>query len=287
MALLVTIIIWASYLVVVRAAVTTSLGPIDVGLLRSLPAALIFLPFTLRHGLKPSGATAADVIAIGVIGGGVFILCLAHGLRFAPAADAGIFTPSMLPVCVALLSVAFLSVRYAGIQVGGLVLILVGAAAVGGFAAFVQAEDGVWRGHVLFLCASMSWAIYTVGYRRSALSPLAAAAIMATVPAIGFGVCALIWGTDLHRIDRSVLILQLSQGIAAGVIANFTYLYAIKNLGAQIPAASAALVPVLAGLGAWVFLDETLSPAKGLAMGVTCVGVVLASGLVRQRKRVG
>ena len=278
--------IWASYLVVVRAAVTTSLGPVDVGLLRALPAALVFLPVTLKHGLRPAGASNLDLVTIGVVGGGMFILFLATGLKFAPAADAGIFTPSMLPVCVAFLSIAFLSVRYTRAQVLGLALILVGAAAVGGLTAFSQADPGAWRGHILFLFASMSWAIYTLGFRQSSLPPLPAAAIMATIPAIGFVGCALVIGTDLHRIERPVLVLQLVQGIAAGVIANFTFLYAIKHLGAKIPAASAALVPVLAGIGAWMFLGEALALIKGVAMGVTCVGVVLASGLLGQKESV-
>ena len=203
-ALFVTIVIWASYLVVVRAAVTTSLGPVDVGLLRALPAALVFLPVTLKHGLRPTGATNRDLVTIGVVGGGLFILFLATGLQFAPAADAGIFTPSMLPVCVALLSVLFLSVAYSAAQVLGLALILAGAAAVGGLTAFSQADAGAWRGHILFLCASMSWAIYTLGFRQSSLSPLPAAAIMATIPALGFLACALVIGTDLHRIERTL-----------------------------------------------------------------------------------
>jgi len=58
-----------------------------------------------------------------------------------------------------------------------------------------------------------------------------------------------------------------------------TFLYAVTRLGTVIPAASAALVPVLAALGGWLFLGEALGPMKILGIGVVMAGILLASGV--------
>ena len=63
-ALVVTILIWGSYLVSTRAAMTQNLGAFDVGFLRSFPAAIAMLPFILQRGLKPKGASWLDVAII-------------------------------------------------------------------------------------------------------------------------------------------------------------------------------------------------------------------------------
>ena len=283
LALLVTVLIWASYLVVVRAAVTGDLSPADVGLLRTAPAALAFLPYTLRHGLRPSGAGIPDVFWIGIIGGGAFIVLLSTGLTFAPTADGGVFTPTILPVWVAILAVLLAQQRYHVTQIIGLATILAGAAIFGGATAIFEAQAGAWRGHLLFILASLSWAIYTFRFRQSGLSPVAGTAIMATIPAMLFVVWIMVQGTSIHQLPPEVLALQLGQGLAAGLIANFTFFYAIQHLGPSIPAASAALVPVLAAIGAWLFLGEPISTVKAIGMAIAACGVVLASGLVSRR----
>jgi len=106
-ALAITVVIWAGYLVVTRAAMNADLGPVDVGLLRSVPAAILMLPYLIRHGPLPPGTRAIDVFGIGILGGTAFIFCLSIGLDFAPVADSGIFAPSMLPVFIALFGFLF------------------------------------------------------------------------------------------------------------------------------------------------------------------------------------
>lgn len=285
LALCLTVLIWASYLVVVRAAMTSRLSPIDMGLLRTLPAALFLLPYTLRAGLLPDGAKPRDGILIGLVGGGLFIFCLSLGLRYAPASDSGVFTPSMLPVFVGLLAFIFLGRRLTRMQLAGLACIIVGATLTGGASA-PEADQPVRVGHLLFLCASLSWATFTVRFKASGLSPKAATSILATWPAIAFVLAALIFGTGLFDVSASVFALQLSQGIAAGLIANFTFMYAVHKLGPHIPAASAALVPILAAIGAALVLDEPITPSKATGIAVVVFGVILASGVLARRQRV-
>lgn len=278
-ALVVTVIIWAGYLVIVRHGVGHKLSPNDMGLLRSAPAALLFLPFTLRHGLFPAGASWADIAAIGGMGGTVFVFFLASGMGFAPVADSGVFAPSMLPFFVAILGFMIFGATYSRLQISGLILILVGALAIGGATAIAASDDGRWIGHLLFLAASASWAIYTLRFRASGLPAVAGAAVLVTWSALAFLALAPFLGTALHTLPRDVLILQVVSGIAAGVVANFTFLTAVEKLGAAIPAASAALVPVIAAIGAWVFLGEDIAASQAAGIAVAATGVALASGL--------
>jgi drug/metabolite transporter (DMT)-like permease len=281
-ALALTVLIWGSYLVSTRAAMTQSLSAIDVGVLRSVPAALFLLPFILKRGLKPKGATWIDILLIGGGGGTIFTLLLASGFRFAPAADGGLFTPSMLPVFVAILSILMLGRRYAAIQYFGIAMILIGALAVGGFEAISNTASGAWRGHLLFLTASLCWSAYTLRFGLSPLGTIDGAVILLGWSGIAFASCALIFGTHLTSIPTPILILQLFQGFMAGLVANFTFLYAVRTLGSAIPAAGAALVPVIAAIGGWMFLGEHLSVLKWTGIVIVACGVALASGVLKR-----
>nr|WP_325251703.1 DMT family transporter [Amylibacter sp.] len=283
-ALAATIFVWGSYLVSTRAAMTQHLSPIDIGFLRSVPAAIAILPFILRRGLKPKTANWMDILIIGGGGGTLFTVLLASGFRFAPTVDGGLFTPSMLPVFVAILTIAFLGRAYAGIQYFGILLILVGALAVGGYEAISNTGSGAWRGHLLFLTGSCCWAAYTVRFNISAMDPIDGAIVILGWSALAFIFAAILFGTSLHQIPKNILALQVFQGFMAGFVANFTFLYAVRTLGSAIPAAAAAMVPVIAAIGGWIFLDEPITPLKWLGILIVAGGVALASGIIKARK---
>ena len=285
LALIATLIIWAGYLIVTRAAMSANLGPIDVGLLRSLPAALILIPFTLRHGLLPEGASFRDVFAIAILGGTAFIILLSLGLRHAPVADSGIFTPSILPVWMAILGFALFGETRSRSQLTGIALIVFGALAIGGLEALSTTETGTWRGHIMFLIASSFWAIYTLVFGRSHMTALGGTALMVTWASILFLLMLPFTELRLFTLSAPMLTLQVTQGIASGLIANLTFLYAVRRLGHVIPSASAAAVPILAALGGWLFLGETLSASKAIGIMIVALGILLASGIVDYRRR--
>ncbi len=282
-ALVLTILIWGSYLVSTRAAMTQNLGAFDVGFLRSFPAAVAMLPFILKRGLKPKGASWIDVAIIGGLGGTLFTILLASGFRFAPAVDGGLFTPSMLPVFVAIITICFFGSSYRALQFLGIALVLIGALAVGGYEAISNAQSGAWRGHLLFLTASCCWATYTVRFNWAALDPVDGAILLLGWSAIAFAICLLVFGTTLTSLSAPILTVQLFQGFMAGFVANFTYLYAIRALGSAIAAAAAALVPTVGAIGGWIFLDEPITTAKWIGIGIVAVGVALASGALLRK----
>ena len=277
-ALVFTILVWAGYLVAARATVKGAFTPFELGVLRFLPGAVLFTPVLLRNGLRPRGTGWREVILIAGFGGVAFVTLLTTGLRFAPVADSGVFTPAMLPVFVALLSLIVWGERTTGLKLLGLGLILAGALAVGGWEALGRG-GGAWRGHLLFLAASVTWAIYTLAYRRSGLGAIESAALMCFWSALVFVVLALATGADFLRNGWQVLLVQGTlQGLFSGFLATITYFFAITRLGAPTAAAFAALVPGLAALQGWFFLGEPVGPVRLAGLAVVTLGVLLASG---------
>ncbi|MEM9230285.1 MAG: DMT family transporter [Pseudomonadota bacterium] len=286
-ALVLTVAIWASFLVVTRSAVKGQLGALEVGIIRFGTGAVLFLPVLLRDGLVPRGVPLRDVLVIAGFGGVLFILLLASGLSYAPVADSGVFTPSMLPFYVAVLSYLLLGERFTRLRLLGFTLIVLGALTVGFWEIWGAGTPGVWRGHLLFTAASLSWAIYTVVYRRSGLSAAQGGAILCGWSALILGALGLVVGLDFGNAPVTVLLNQVFfQGVLSGFVATFTYFYAVNYYGASRTAAAAALVPVLAAAGGWVFLGEAIGPVKAAGILVVSLGVALASGALALRKSV-
>lgn len=280
-ALVVTITIWASFLVVTRSAMTARVGITEVGLLRFGIGSLLFAPVLLRAGPIPKGCGWRELLLIPICGGFGFILFLSFGLQRAPVADSGIFTPSMLPFYVAILSYFFLGERFDRTRIAGLALIATGALAVGGWEAISNAGDGRWLGHLAFSAASLSWAVYTIIFRKSGLPVAEGAAMMCFWSALAFAVSALFTGTDFAAIPTETLLVQgFFQGVLSGFVATFTFFYAVARIGAARTAAFAALVPVLAAIGGWAFLGEPIGWAKATGIVIVATGVALASGVL-------
>lgn len=284
-AIALTVAIWGGYMVLARALAREAMGPADLGLLRFAPAALLFAPVWLRFGLKPKRIRWRDALTVGILGGFSLVTFLTLGLTYAPVADGGVFAPSMLPFFVALLSFYLLGERFSRIRLIGLGLILVGALAVGGWEAVAQSGSGTWRGHLMLLVAAFGWAVYSVVFRRSGMTAVEAAAIIALYATIGFGIWAALFGTSLGTQSTEFLISQMVlQGVLTGFVAAFTYGFAVTQLGPSRSAACAALVPVITAFGGLFLLDEPIGAVKGLGIAVTTCGVLLASGALGARR---
>lgn len=283
-AILTTVVCWAVFLVSMRAAMLSPLGVAEIGVIRFVTSALIFLPVLLRSGPVPGAVPLWQAIVIGTLGGGFFLTVMAFGASYAPAADAGVFAPSTLPVFVAILSAIILGEKFTGFRYAGLALVLIGAAAVGGWEAVANAEEGAWRGHALFLCASFGWAVYTVVFRQSGMSALEAAAMISFWSALSFIVWGVVAGLDYSGVGWGEILWQMfAQGVLAGAVALFGYGFAAQAIGPSQAAAFAALTPILTAVGAATFLGESITAWKWLGIIVVATGVVLASGVLDRK----
>ena len=151
---LLTVTIWACWLVGTRYAVRSSLLPHDIAVLRFIVPAVVLAPYWLRAGLRPSGAPWFTIPYI-VCGAGLpFYIAVASGLQLAPAAHGGMLLPGTMPVFVALIAFGLFGDKFGWRRGTGFLLIAVGGAGIGGWSIISDNIEGAWRGHLMFICAA-------------------------------------------------------------------------------------------------------------------------------------
>jgi drug/metabolite transporter (DMT)-like permease len=280
-----TMLIWASFLIVTRAAVGDRLGPVDVGLLRFLTATVVLAPVLWTHGVIPGNARPKHILTVALLGGFGFVTLLAAGMQYAPVADSVVFAPSMLPLYVAVLSVVLMGERFSRLRLIGFALILGGAVGIGGWEIISSSGSGTWRGHLLFTTGAFVWAVFTINYRQMGVGALPGAAFVCFWSALAFLALVPFAQVSILQIPTTTLTFHIvMQGTVSGVISTITYAYALQHIPASRVAACAALVPPIAAIGGWVFLAEPVTLFKGVGIAVVACGVALASGAIGSKR---
>jgi drug/metabolite transporter (DMT)-like permease len=209
---------------------------------------------------------------------------VSKGLEFAPASDGGALAPGMLPFWAALAAYALAREIPGPRRRIGLAMILTGAVVVSLWPILGGARDGAWRGHLMFLTGSGLWAIYSVIFRQSGLTPMHGLVI------------GLFWGTltitPLLLLSGNVsfattnwgdiAVMMVIQSLIIGILAMVLFSYAVRLLGAAESSAFGALTPILALLGGVMFLGESVGPLKVFGVVLVAAGVFLASGILRK-----
>jgi drug/metabolite transporter (DMT)-like permease len=285
-AAIITIFIWTAFVVVGRASAKMTLAPLDMVFIRLIGASLVVLPWSLylayRHravdatqhrtssllGLSP--LPLRQTLMLGFFGGLLFSPLAYTAFLYAPAAHGAVLMPGTLPLSTALFAMLILNERFTQQRALGLMLIACGGLMVGG-ASLLKAFDGgdVWKGDVLFICASSTWAMYSVLARKFKVDPVHATiaftvfAVLCFVPLYGVLVYAqaLPFGLVSHLTDAprlEILLQLLMQGVGSGVIGNIGFTLMLKHFGPVRTTMMTALVPSLASLAAVFLLGEPL-----------------------------
>ena len=282
---LITVFIWAIFIVATRFSLTTNFTVEEVLFLRLVPSTLIMAPFMIKYDLIPRGLSwlKAGMLMIGA--SAIFPYIVSSGLSFAPASDGGVLAPGMLPFWTALAAFLILGEKLDQVRRTGLFIILVGALMVGLWQIIFNSDEGVWRGHLLFLIGSGLFAIYSVIFRQSGLTPLHGLLI------------GLFWGTlfitpillltgrvnfsDVSSFDIGITIFI--QSLIIGILATVLFNYGVRLIGASEMGAFGALTPILAMLGGILFLNESVPGIKMAGIFFVAIGVFLSSGIVKQK----
>ena len=279
-----TVIIWAGFMLVTRFAVQGSFTVEEILVLRLIPSTIVMIPWMWRLGVLPYGLSWPRAAMLMVGASAVFPYIISKGLAYAPASDGGALAPGMLPFWAALAAYALAGEIPGPRRRIGLVMILAGAMVVSLWSILSGVTDGAWRGHLMFLTGSGLWAIYSVIFRQSGLTPMHGLVI------------GLFWGTltiiPLLLLTGNVSfatanwgdigIMVVIQGFIIGILATLSFSYAVKLLGAAESAAFGALTPVLTLLGGVIFLSESVGLLKVFGVILVAVGVFLASGILRK-----
>jgi drug/metabolite transporter (DMT)-like permease len=271
--------IWATFIVVSRLGVRTSLTPWDVAAIRFAVAGLLLAPYLARKGLALDRLGWLGVAAVAVGCGAPMVLLVNAGLLFAPAAHGGALFPGVMPLMVAILAAAILGEAFTPRKNAGLILIVLGAVGiVWGSGGTIGTRQNI--GDLLFLCAGLAWACYTVAMRWARLEGLHAAAIAAGASlAVYIPIYAIVARGSVFDAPILDLVLQaVVQGILTAIVALLLYGRMVGLLGATSGAAFVALTPATTAVLSVPVLGEWPSLIDWIAITLISVGVYLGSG---------
>ncbi|HVE54703.1 MAG TPA: DMT family transporter [Ramlibacter sp.] len=274
-------LIGAVWQVASRHGVSTTLGPLEIAWLRYVLPGVVLLPVLLVSSTRPR-LPATQVLLLVATGGLPFGLLVLAGLRLAPAAPLGVFLAGALPLFAALAARAWLHEAIGARRWCGLAVVATGIAAMAS-GSWAASALGHWRGDLLFVAASLAWAIHTIVLRRTGVTAWQGAAVvncgsgLLLLLALPFFPPVLL----LHAPPHDVLLQAACQGVLAGLLGLAAYVAAVRLLGASRAALSAAAVPVLTLAGAAVWLGEHPDAVTLAAATLVAAGIGLAASARR------
>lgn len=253
-----TVAVWSGFILVSRLGGKSPLTAWDVTALRFGTAALILLPVWLWR--RPRLNFSWRMVILAVTGGCGYGVLVYAGFKLTSAAHGAVLLPGMLPFLVALMAWLVLGERPSPQRWLGLVGIAAGIAclATDSFGSSV----GDWRGDLLILASSLSWAIYTVLARRWQVAPWDATLGVGLVSAALYLPVYVLWlPHNLAAASLSTIALQAAyQGVLAVIVAMMFFMRAVAILGPTKVGTLMALIPAVAGTAAAPLLGEPLSP---------------------------
>ena len=266
---------WVSFHLVSRFSAAQAMTAWDVAALRFAGAFLTVLPVALWRG--PPRIAAERALAVLVFAGFGFPLFAFAGYQLAPAAHGATVMAAGLPVGTALLGLALGSARMGGRRALSLCVVVAGSVLLAAATAGGGAWEDAWKGDLLFLCAILSWSVYTILVQRWRLPALDA--MLAVGLAAGPLYLPVWWlflpSTIGQAAPGAVAFQAVFQGAFAAILAGLLYTKAVTLIGPGPTTMVGAAVPAFAALGAWPLLGEALPPLGLLAVLLVSAGMAL------------
>ncbi len=255
-------------------------SPVMVGFYRmvfALPGLLILAwRSPKRQGITPEATQRGTFWAIAAG------LCFTGDLwtwhvsmRYTTVANATLLV-GLAPLWVALISVAFMSVRLRKRFWGGLVLALAGAMVLG----FAKgARWGTGLGELLGAIASVWYAIFTlaIGKARVHLSAPNALLWVVLTCLVGFGFIGMAQGNAFSGFPPQAWLALAGLGLVVQVLAWWFITWGLGHISsslASIGLLTQAITTVLLG---WVLLSEPVKPLQGIGAGLMLAGIAMAA----------
>ena len=277
-----SVLIFAGWFVVTRFSVTRELRVWDVAALRFGIGALILLPVLLRSAKRLSAKQWIEGLMYSCLWGVPFVLAVGYGLQLTSAGRAAAITPALMPVFAGVLAWIFLKEKPGRARWCGYFAIVVGLVSmvVGGASAHGDANP---VGILALVAAAAMWALYTVLFRRSALSPVQAAALICFWSTVLFVPVYIFGGLSrLALASASEIGLQaVYQGALMSGVAIVAFNRSVALLGPSAATAIIALIPAVAALAAIPVLGELPSLGECIALAAVIGGVLLAARSAR------
>lgn len=280
-AALVTMILWASAFIAIR-AIGDHFDPGSLALGRLVVGAVALGVVAASGRLRvPRGRALALVAGYGVLWFGVYTMLVNAAERHLDAGTTALLI-NVAPILIAVLAGVFLAEGFPGTLVAGLAVAFSGVAII----SFATSNGRYDAAGVAFALAAA--ALYAVGVllQKQALQ-LDTDPFSATFLGCAIGAVACIpFGTslpqDLAAAPLSATVGVVYLGLFPTAIAFSTWAYALARTDAGRLSASSYLVPALAVLMSWLLLSEVPAPLA-LAGGALCLAGVAVTRLPSRR----
>lgn len=285
-AALITVTLWASAFVGIRdAGRDLSAGPLTLGRLLIGTLSLGAL-VALRRDALPPRADLSRIVVCGLLWFGAYNVMLNAAEQTVDAGTAAMLV-NLGPVLIAVLAGLLLGEGFPRALLLGCGVAFAGAVVIG-LATSERGVDASW-GAVLCIGAAVAYAAGVILQkplleRTSGLQITFLACVVGTVACLPFTPALL---GEAQDASASALAWTAYLGIFPTAIGFTTWAYALRRTSAGRMGATTYLVPPLAILMGWVWLDES-PPALALAGGVLClVGVAITRRPARRPAAVG
>ena len=263
-ALVVAAVVWGGSIVGQKVALG-SFSAVEVSVLRGLGALAILIPLwwwqeggSVRISARDAGVFAA--LGLGVLGNHLLIL---FGLRYIGAAEAGVIIGASPAITAFLSSLLIRDLPFRSVAAGCAVS-FAGVALVSGVGAEGVAGEQPWLGGTLVVLGLVSWALYTIGGRRSMerFSPLTVnwttllSAVVLQIPLLWTDQKMVVDGAASVSVGGWIALVYLI--VFATALGQQAWLYGVRGIGPSRASIFGNLIPVSALLLSAVILGERI-----------------------------
>ncbi len=276
-------VIWGLMQASARLAVAQGLNPMDLAALRFGGAALVLLPWLLRHGVRNmAGLGWRRAATFALLVGPLFFMTNVGGFHFAPLAHGTVLLPASFIVASSLLAAWVLRERISAARLVGFGFVVAGMVAIAGPGLW-SAGSKAWIGDLMFIAAGLMWAGATILVKRWSASPLQMTAAVAVLSATLFLPLYALFGTPGHlmQLPWKVTVGQLAvQGLLAGVGAVLAFTRSVQLLGPAKAAVFPALVPAFGLLVGVPLTGDVVTAWQAAGLCFTTLGLLFAIGAI-------
>ena len=249
----------------------------DVVALRFGVAALLLLPYVLwswRRLLRDPGWKRA--LALTLVGGAPFGMLVMTGVAGAPVTHGAGIVPAMALTVGTAISVLVLKERLGQLRLLGLVIAIVGIAAL--VLPAIEAGGAHWWGDLAFIAAGAFWGCFTAGLRLLKLRALDGTALVSVLSLPLVVAYGLWFDPQLVQVPiRATIEHGLYQGVLFQIVALVLYSRGVAQLGATFGVAAMALMPGIGTIMEWLLFARVPFWQEIAAIVVIAAGVVLVA----------
>ena len=273
LAAVVTVVLWASAFVGIRAAgEDLSPGALSLGRL-AVGSALLGVFVLLQRGRLPGRRDWPGIVVCGVLWFGLYNLALNEAEQRVDAGTAAMLV-NVGPILIALLAGWLLKEGFPRALVAGCAVAFAGVVVIG----LATSERGVAAGWGAVLCVAAA-AFYAGGVvaQKPLLSRASALHVTWLAATVGLVVClpfAATLADEVGDADASSIAWMVYLGVFPTAIGFLTWAYALSRTTAGRMGATTYLVPPIAILIGWALLAESPETLAFLG-GALCLGGVV------------